>query len=88
MVIIRGFDEPNGFIKAVERQLESLNILAKVNLTTKSGKPIRRTMKIKGKTLIGFGVEITELSENNSILLQEQGIGGKHKMGCGVFVPM
>jgi CRISPR-associated protein Cas6 len=88
LVIIRGFDEPNAFIKAVERQLESLNISAKINLTTKLGKPIRRTMKIKGRTLIGFGVEISELSEDNSILLQEQGIGGKHKMGCGVFVPI
>ncbi len=89
LVIIRGFDEANAFIQAVERQLESLNISsAKINLKTKSGKPTRRTMKIKGRTLVGFGVEISELSEYNSILLQEQGIGGKHKMGCGVFVPI
>ncbi|MGI0483605.1 type I-MYXAN CRISPR-associated protein Cas6/Cmx6 [Geminocystis sp. CENA526] len=31
LVIIRGFDEPNAFIQAVERQLESLNISAKIN---------------------------------------------------------
>lgn len=88
LVIIRGFDEPYNFLKAVERQLESLNISAKIDLITKSGKPIRRTMKIKGRTLIGFGVEISQLNEHSSILIQERGIGGKHKMGCGVFVPM
>ena len=43
---------------------------------------------MKGKTLVGYGVKITDLNEKDSISLQEQGIGGKHKMGCGVFMPM
>jgi len=37
--------------------------------------------------LIGYGVEVTDLSESDSIKLQQQGIGGKRKMMCGVFVP-
>jgi len=28
------------------------------------------------------------LSETDSIKLQILGLGGKHRMGCGVFIPM
>lgn len=89
LVIIRGFDEPHAFLEAAQRQLNQRNISATLNLITRpEGEPIRRTIEIKGKTLIGYGVKISDLSKQDAISLQEQGIGGKHKMGCGVFTPV
>lgn len=89
LVIIRGFDEPQSFLEAAQRQLDQRNILATLNLITRpEGEPIRRTIEVKGKTLVGYGVKISDLSKEDAISLQEQGIGGKHKMGCGVFVPV
>lgn len=87
LVVIRGFDEPQTFLEAAQRQLNQRNITATLSLTTRSqGEPIRRTIKIKSKTLVGYGVKISDLNEEDAISLQEKGIGGKHKMGCGVFI--
>lgn len=89
IVIIRGFDEPDAFLNAAQRQLAQRDIKGNIKLITKpTGEPIRRTIEIKGKTLVGYGVKITDLNEQDAISLQEEGIGGKHKMGCGVFVPV
>ncbi len=86
IVVIRNYQEPDPFLKAAIRQLEELNIQADMKLITKQdGTPKRKTIKVK-QTLVGFGIEVTNLSEEDSIILQEKGLGGKQKMGCGVFV--
>ena len=54
-------------------------------IAKKDGTPKPKTIKVK-QTLVGFGIEANNLSETDSIILQEKGLGGKHKMGCGVFV--
>jgi CRISPR-associated protein Cas6 len=88
LVLIRGFNDSQPFLEASQRQLNQRNITATLSLTTRpEGEPIRRIIEIKGKTLVGYGVKISDLNEEDSISLQEQGIGGKHKMGCGVFTP-
>ncbi|MDY7022926.1 MAG: type I-MYXAN CRISPR-associated protein Cas6/Cmx6 [Cyanobacteriota bacterium] len=88
LIIIRGFDQPQAFLDAAKRQLDQRNITATLKLITRpEGEPIRRVLEVKGKTLVGYGVQISDLTDDDSISLQEKGIGGKHKMGCGVFVP-
>lgn len=88
LVVIRGFDNPQPFLEAAQRQLNQRNITATLRLITRQkGEPIRRIINVKGKTLVGYGVKISALNEEDSISLQEKGIGGKHKMGCGVFTP-
>jgi CRISPR-associated protein Cas6 len=46
----------------------------------------RRTLKIKGKIVVGYGVRFDDLPPEESLILQQHGIGGRRKMGCGVFV--
>nr|MDJ0843913.1 type I-MYXAN CRISPR-associated protein Cas6/Cmx6 [Crocosphaera sp.] len=88
LVVIKGFDDPQPFLEAAQRQLNQRNITANLSLITRpQGEPIRRIIKVKKRTLVGYGVKISDLNEQDSISLQEQGIGGKHKMGCGVFLP-
>lgn len=45
----------------------------------------RRTFVVHGKQVVGYAVLVSELTAEESIILQEQGLGGRHKMGCGFF---
>jgi CRISPR-associated protein Cas6 len=86
IVVIRGYEEPEAFLEAAQRQLDELKIQGDINLiAAKNGIPKRKTIRVK-QTLVGFSVEISNLNEADSIVLREQGLGGKQKMGCGVFV--
>ncbi len=89
LVVIKGYQEPESFLEAAQRQLEQLDIQGNLRILTKAdGTPKRKTLKIKRFTVVGFGLEVTRLSDEDSLTLQRNGIGGKHKMGCGVFVPV
>ncbi|MGK7936341.1 MAG: type I-MYXAN CRISPR-associated protein Cas6/Cmx6 [Xenococcaceae cyanobacterium] len=86
IVVIKNYQEPDTFFKAAQRQLEQLDIQAEIKLiANQEGIPKRKTIKVN-QTLVGFGLEITNLREEDSLTLQEKGLGGKQKMGCGVFV--
>ena len=89
LVVIKGYQEPESFLEAAQRHLEQLRIQGNLRILTKAdGTAKRKTIKIKRFTVIGFGLEVTQLSDEDSLTLQRKGIGGKHKMGCGVFVPV
>ena len=86
IVVIKNYQEPDTFFKAAQRQLEQLDIQAEIKLiANQDGIPKRKTIKVN-QTVVGFGVEITNLREEDSLTLLEKGLGGKQKMGCGVFV--
>ncbi|MBD2044138.1 type I-MYXAN CRISPR-associated protein Cas6/Cmx6 [Coleofasciculus sp. FACHB-64] len=89
IVVIRGYEEPETFLAVAQRQLEQLGIQAIASILTKAnGKPARRTIKIKRFTVVGFGLKVSNLSDEDSLALQIHGVGGKQKMGCGIFVPI
>jgi CRISPR-associated protein Cas6 len=46
---------------------------------------IRRTLRIRDKEIVGFALEVSELSAGDSLKLQEMGLGGRRHFGCGVF---
>lgn len=73
-----GLDETR-FDTEINRQLGELDIKAR---------PVRgrrRFLTIKGKKIIGYELLVSGLTADESIRLQEQGVGGRRKMGCGVF---
>src|SRR5439155_1578765 len=45
----------------------------------------RRTLRVKDKQVVGFELAATGLSTEDSLRLQETGIGGRRHMGCGIF---
>jgi CRISPR-associated protein Cas6 len=47
----------------------------------------RRIVTIAGAKVVGFALDLSGLSEAASLLLQEQGLGGRRHMGCGLFLP-
>jgi CRISPR-associated protein Cas6 len=89
IVTIKKFQEPEPFLEAVQRQLDAIEItgIVKIPLNRK-GESDRKAIKIKQYSVVGFGVEISHLSDEDSLKLQIAGLGGKHKMGCGIFNPL
>lgn len=78
----------NGFLAAAKRQLEAKGIAGKVSVPlNRDGEPSRKTIRIKGKTIIGYTTEVSELSGEDSIKLQSLGIGGRRHLGAGIFLP-
>ena len=71
------------FAGAVRRQLDELGVSAEAIVTI--GK--RRTLRVKQREIVGYEAMAEGLTAEDSISLQEQGLGGKRHMGCGVFVP-
>ena len=47
----------------------------------------RQRIAVAGKRVVGFSVRVAELSPQGSLRLQEEGLGGKRAMGCGLFRP-
>ena len=91
LVIIKLKDAPtaseiNGgnFQSSARRQLDSLGVSPEAILTL--GK--RRTLRIKDKEVVGYEVILEGLTAEESLDIQERGIGGRRHMGCGVFVAL
>ncbi len=92
LVTIKGFEQPQTFLEAARRQLEALGIRGQVAIPVResgahAGEPMRRVLRIKDKTVVGFAVAVGELTAAGSLTLQEHGLGGRRRMGCGVFSP-
>jgi CRISPR-associated protein Cas6 len=52
------------------------------------GQPLRRVLRVKDKKVVGYALRVSGLSSEESLRLQEVGLGGRRRMGCGVFVPV
>ncbi len=82
IVVIKGFQEPEPFVEAVQRQLEALAVKAEIELGR------RRVVTIAGDKVVGFGVTLHGLSDEHSLTVQRAGVGGRQRMGCGIFGPV
>jgi CRISPR-associated endonuclease/helicase Cas3 len=82
MVVIKGFIEPEPFAGAVKRQLDALGVEAEVEIGR------RRVMAIAGDKVVGFGTTLRGMTPEASLVVQRAGIGGRQRMGCGVFGPV
>jgi len=81
-VTIAGFKGEKEFLEALRRQLNSLAPDAGASLLK------RRTIRVAGKQVVGFKVLLDGLLAGESLDLQERGIGGRRRFGCGLFLPV
>lgn len=81
LVTTRNGQDQQRFEQEIERQLAALDCQGKVTI----GK--RRTFKVHSRQVVGYSLLVSELTAGESIILQEQGLGGRRKMGCGFFEP-
>lgn len=69
------------FTRALSRKLESAGIQTDVEVG-----PSRR-ITIKGRHHVAYRTHLFNLSEEDSLKVQRQGLGGKQSMCCGIFTP-
>lgn len=99
LVVIRGFTESGAFLEAVGRQLEALELHGTASLLYRRKDSameggigsrdiaVKRTLRIHDREIVGFAVCVDHLTAEESIQLQEIGLGGRRHFGCGIFVP-
>jgi CRISPR-associated protein Cas6 len=80
LVTIKGFMEPVTFLESAKRQLEKLGVEAEIQVGE------RRTFRVKDKQVVGFKLAALGLDAEDSLRLQENGLGGRRHMGCGIFL--
>jgi len=86
--------EIDSFLASLKKQVAELGVFAEISLepnqfsTSEEDVFARRAMRIKSATITGFGVILENLSEQDSLLVQAAGLGGKRRMGCGLFEPI
>jgi CRISPR-associated endonuclease/helicase Cas3 len=83
---------PDAFLAAARRQLSELGVRGTLRIpehVNKRGQrePIRRVLRIKEKAVIGYALLVEGLTPEDSIQLQDKGLGGRARMGCGFFLP-
>jgi CRISPR-associated protein Cas6 len=81
LVTTRNGQDEHRFDREIAHQLSGLGI------TASAIRGRRRVVRIKDKTVVGYGVRVAGLDDAESLRLQEHGLGGRRKMGCGMFVP-
>jgi CRISPR-associated protein Cas6 len=92
LVTFRGRTEPAIFEESVRQHLSRQGVRGEPSFVSTAeprwtGQPKRRVMKIKEKRIVGFALRVTGLTAEESLTLQENGLGGRRRFGCGVFVP-
>lgn len=103
LVVIKGFVDADSFLNACRHQLTTLGISADTEIPHKQythsferktgsvgtdNNLIRRTLRIHDKVIVGYAVRVKNLNPVDSIRLQEVGLGGRRRFGCGIFTPI
>jgi CRISPR-associated protein Cas6 len=91
--IVGGIVTPDAFLAAARRKLIEMNIQAepglhKIRTGPRADQARRRVMRVKDQTHVGFAMIVQGLTAEESIKLQEEGLGGRRLMGCGLFLPV
>jgi CRISPR-associated protein Cas6 len=78
-----GDEEESGFVSYVRHVLDTLDIGGQEIVGKKR---ILQLDKDNG-SVTGFSLMLAGLSLNDSIRVQQRGLGQHHSLGCGIFVP-
>lgn len=81
LVTTRNGQDEERFDSEIARQLSELEIAGS------SQRGPRRSFTVRDKRVVAHTLLVSELTAEESIRLQEHGLGGRRKLGCGVFVP-
>jgi len=81
VVTIKGYLDEKPFEERVKKELEERGVKA----TPQVGR--RRVVTVNGDKIVGFGLRLAGLSDEDSLKIQYTGLGGRQRFGCGVFGP-
>ena len=83
LVTTKNGQDPSRFSNETRRQLDQLSICSQAKVHV--GR--RRTVRIKQREIVGFELVVEGLDAVESIAIQTNGLGGRRRMGCGLFTP-
>ena len=92
IVTFKNAENPSDFLATARAKLADLGVSGEPQLPIhiagpRAGEPKRRVVRIKDATITGYSLLVSGLSPSDSIRLQESGIGGRTRIGCGFFTP-
>jgi CRISPR-associated protein Cas6 len=92
LVTFKNAETPEQFLTTARGKLTELGVAGEPSLPIhldgdRAGDPKRRIVRVKGALIVGYSLLVSELSAADSITLQERGLGGRTRMGCGMFDP-
>lgn len=84
--------EPEPFLATARARLAELGVEGELALRVVpggrwAGTPRRRVVRVKGRAIVGYAVVVSGLTADASLHLQERGLGGRTRLGCGFFLP-
>lgn len=91
-VTFKNADTPEQFLTTARAKLTEFGISGEPSLPIhlegdRAGETKRRVVRIKGAVIVGYSLLVSELTAADSLALQERGLGGRTRLGCGFFVP-
>ena len=91
LVTIGHHQEPDEFLASVNRQLKEMGVTARAEFLPSpdprhAGQPSRRIITVKDRKVVGYPIVVSGLTAEESLTVQEQGLGSRRRMGCGLFV--
>lgn len=80
------------FLDAARSRLATLGVkgvpeVPRIDSGRRKGEPRRVVLRVHGRALVGYSLIVRDLSDGDSMRLQEVGLGGRRRMGAGMFVP-
>jgi CRISPR-associated protein Cas6 len=92
LVTFKHGEEPDQFLATAKAKLAEMEVagepaVRKIESGPRAGEPRRRVVRLKGQAIVGYAMVVSGLSADESIRLQERGLGGRTKIGCGFFLP-
>lgn len=92
LVTFKHGEEPEAFLAAAKAKLAELEVAGEPAIRVfdagpRKGEFRRRVLRVRGRAIVGYAVAVSGLSADESVRLQEHGLGGRTRMGCGFFLP-
>ena len=92
VVTFKNATQEEAFLVAARRELNGLGIGGELSIPEHWDKkpergPYRRVLRIKETRIVCFPLLVRGLRPEESLKLQETGLGGRRHMGAGLFVP-
>ena len=92
IVTFKNSKMPERFLAVARQKLDEIGVggepgIPLIQRGERAGEPRRQIFRIKGRRIVGYPLQIAGLTAEESLRLQEEGLGGRTRMGCGFFVP-
>jgi CRISPR-associated protein Cas6 len=93
VVTFKNARSPNDFLTTARRKLDEIGVAGEPGIPLilqgeRAGEPRRQIVRIKGRQMVGYALQVAGLTAEESLRLQEQGLGGRCRIGCGFFMPV